>query len=213
MAGEARLIMAQGQGQPAINQPPMPAKPESSTEAVSQRDSKRMPAREYYRSMARRDPIPTAEFKYHIAKADYVPDCDHVWVPIRINGMDSGQLRLYLSNGWVPARACDFEKLSGFGQHIPGAIERSGYVPNVQADDPVERDGQMLFVRPEELSVRSDDERLRDARLQVDTQMRRLEMASRRSLGSKAEDLMKVQYGRQYANPDQFKDIASERDV
>lgn len=187
------------------------------TERTNQRpngvDDSRMPAREYYRSMARPDPAPTAHLKYHIDKADFVEGCDHVWVPIRVNGMNSGQLDQYLKNGWVPARACDFPKHSGYGEQYNDALRRKHYVSDVQADDPIEIDGEMLMLRAAELSQAAEVERIKQARNMVDVQMQRLEMASRASLGSKAADLMKVQYGKQYANPDTFDAEAGSRTV
>lgn len=173
-------------------------------ERASMRDMQHVPARDYYRTMARPEPAPEGHLKYHIDKADFVPGCNHVWVPIRVNGMDSGQLRYYLAKGWVAARAMDFPRLSGYGVDYPEVLRRAGYVPNVQADDAIEIDGELLMLQAEELSAKAEEERIRDARELVDVQMRRLEMASRRSLGSKASDLMRMQYGKQYANPDSF---------
>src|SRR5262252_7763704 len=106
------------QGQAAPAPTPKPASPEKpvlaitgngvtppASERESSRDMARTEAREYYRNAARPKPSPGGHLKYHIDRADYIPDCDQVWVQIRVNGMDSGQLRLYLSRGWVPARA------------------------------------------------------------------------------------------------------------
>lgn len=177
---------------------------ERASERPNGHDNSRVPARDYYRQMARPEPEPTAHLKYHIDKKDWVEGCDHVWVPVRVNGMDSGQLRQYLARGWVPARACDFPKHSGYGVEYGDNLRRGNYVPNVAADDPIEIDGEMLLLRAAELSQKAEAERMRNAHQLVDVQMQRLELASRRSLGSKAGDLMKVQYGKQYANPDSF---------
>jgi len=176
------------------------------SERRPQRDSgrERLAARDYYRSMARPDPAPTGRLKYHIDKKDYIDGCDHVWVAVKTNGMETGALKEYRGKGWVAARACDFPQLSGYGDDPGEALRRGGYAPDEQADDIIEIDGQLLMLRNAELSKEAEAERLRKAHEQVDTQMKRLELASRRSLGSKAADLMKVQYGRQYANPDNF---------
>src|SRR5215475_6811329 len=77
--------------------------PEVMPERGSERTQDRMPAREYYRSMARPEPVQEGALKYHIDRRDFVPDCAHEWVAIRVNGMDAGQLRRSLAKGWVPA--------------------------------------------------------------------------------------------------------------
>ena len=173
--------------------------------SIPTRDSERMPAREYYRSMARPEPMPEGALKYHIDKRDFVPDCDHEWVAIRVNGMETGALGRAHSKGWVPARACDFPVLSRYGKDYGAALRAAGYTKDVQADAPIEIDGEMLMVRSAELSAQADRENRKAAQEQVDTQMRRLEMISKRHLGERTgRGGTEVRYGhvRQYANPE-----------
>jgi|SRR5215472_923389 len=188
----------------------------ASDERGSQRDMQRAEARDYYRSMARVEPVPDGHLKYHIHREDFVPDCDHEWVPVRVNGLDSGQLRRSMGHGWVPARACDFPQLSGYGVEYSDNLRRAGYVPNVQADDPIEIDGQMLMIRAAELSKRAEVDRLKAAQDQVDTQMRRLEMISRKKIGDRTgRGGTEVRYGRtrQYVNTELDEAFKSEGEV
>jgi hypothetical protein len=176
----------------------------------------RSEAREYYRSMTRSDPLPDGHLKYHIDKRDFVPDCDHEWVAVRVNGMDTGQLRRSLGHGWVAARAKDFPELSGWGVQYSEAIRRSGLVKKVADDDTIEIDGEMLMVRPAEMSVQAERNRLRTAREQVDTQMQRLEMASRRRIGDRSgRGGTEVRYGnnRQYVNTELDEAFKAEGEV
>lgn len=178
--------------------------PEADGNAVKQeRNSPRLSARDYYRSGARLRPALEPHEKYHIDPADYPSGCDVVWAPVSIKGMDSGQLRQYIDGGWIPARAEDFPDHSGYGTPYPDALTRSGRVKEVQPDDYIEKDGQMLFVRAQELSRAAADNRKRIADEQLHTQMRRLALASQRAIRDRTE----VKYGRQYANPDQIPEL------
>jgi len=182
----------------------------SAVERDTQRTMERTPAREYYRSQSvRQRPGLEPHEKYFIHPSEIPDGCVSVWVPIRVNGLDSGQLRQYIENGWVPARACDFPQHSGWGTEYPEAIMRGGYAKNIQADDVVEKDGQMLFIRSSELGDRAEQQRLQDAREQVDLQMQRLQLASRLPRGA-GKGNTEVKYGRQYVNPDSFEGVRGE---
>lgn len=187
--------------------PPLPA-PEVSGEASNygQRDTERvmdrLPAREYYRAMAPsrlRSPSQPHE-KYHIDPKAFPEGCRVEWVPDKVNGWPTGQVGIYEGNGWIPARACDFPEKSGYGEEHHPSILRGGYVKNVQADDCIEIDDQILFVRPEELCRRADQELKRAAQEQIETQAQRLNQAYRPTATSRGSG--GFTHGRQYVSSD-----------
>jgi hypothetical protein len=172
-----------------------------SGERETQREGAREPARDYYRRLARWDPIPDGHLKYHIDPELWPEGCRVLFVPVRVNGMDSGQLRYFSSRGWVPARACDFPAQSGFGAHLSDAVVRGQYAQVVNADDVVERDGQMLFVRVEELCARSERDQQREAKAMVNDHLRRLQLRSDLPEG-KGAGKTEVTHGKQFVNSD-----------
>jgi hypothetical protein len=160
----------------------------------------RVPARDYYRAESR---VTAGKYepheKYHIDPADFPADCDCQWMPTTLKGMPITEVERCLASGWVLARACDFPAISGYGQkHLQPLID-SGRIKAIDADAPVERDSQILLVRPREMSDRADAQRLKEAREQVDLQGQRLYSASQRAIGEKRTEF---RHGRQYANPD-----------
>jgi hypothetical protein len=176
-------------------------------EAVPVRDPSRTVARDYYRQESR---ITIGNYephqKYHIDSADFPEGCSCVWVPGSLLGMPLGVLEKYLANGWVLARACDFPAISGFGKQWPKALIDAGRAKPVEADALVERDTQILLVRPTALSERAEEDRLAGAREQVSLQEQRLYSSSIRA-GLKAGNgpgTTEFRHGRQYANPDTF---------
>jgi hypothetical protein len=104
------------------------------------------------------------------------------------------------------ARACDFPAISGYGKQWPKALIDAGRAKPVEADALVERDTQILLVRPTEMSARAEEERLAGAREQINLQQERLYASSIRA-GLKAGSgpgTTEFGHGRQYANPDFF---------
>jgi len=171
------------------------------------REPLRSAARDYYRTESR---ITVGNYepheKYHIDPADFPEGCSCVWVPASLMGLPLQEVERYLANGWVLARACDFPQISGYGKIYPKALIDAGRAKPVEADALVERDAQILLVRPKEMSARAEEERLAEAREQVSLQEQRLYSSSIRAglKPGKGPGTTEFRHGRQYANPDFF---------
>lgn len=122
---------------------------------------------------------PQAHQKYEIYEDEMPPGQDLMWLPTKIAGMSNPRVGQYYRAGWMPAKAEEFPRVSGYGVDFPQAMIDAGLLENVPADAPIVIDDQMLVMRPKEISKQAERERISDANAQVDNQMRRLKQAGR----------------------------------
>lgn len=145
----------------------------------------REPTRQPMRSMERMFTAPEPHEKYEILPGEFPPNMDLLWLPTVVAGMENKRAVMdSFRAGWMPAAASDFPRISGYGHDMPAALLDAGLVDNVKADDAVVIDGQMLVMRPKELSRRAHEQREKQASSQVQTQMRRLRQVSRAFRGT-----------------------------
>jgi hypothetical protein len=158
----------------------------------------RTPARQSARQPERFYVPPEPHEKYHIDPRDIPAGFDAQWVAVTIKGAKNGALTDYWRGGWRPARAEQFPDQSGYGIEFPKELIDAGYAEQVKPESPVEKDGQMLMMRPKQASIAADERRKRNAAELVQTQMQRLSLSSRRHIRERTE----VSVGRQYLNVD-----------
>lgn len=153
-----------------------PSRPPGS-EALDGRSS----ARASSRNSARADYTPPEPHeKFHLFDEEIPDGMDAMWLPITVAGQPNGKVNELFRAGWEVARAEQVPRLSGFGHEYPEAMVRAGLLKNTEADEPVIVDTQMLVFRPLELSRRAKAVEQRHSAEQVDNQMRRLRMTSRK---------------------------------
>jgi hypothetical protein len=152
----------------------------------SPHESARMTARELERFMP-----PEPHERFHIDPRFFPAGMQVQWLPYLIKGMLNPQVNDYWRAGWVPARAEEFPEMSGYKLPIPAAL-KSVRLPDgtslgqeVQADDPVIKDGQMLIVRPKEISEYAEERRDRGAKRQFRDHIDRITSQSRAAIGDK----------------------------
>ena len=141
----------------------------------SSRQSSRSPARAYL--------PPEPHEKYELLPEEFPSDMDLNWLPITIAGAPNDKVGQHYRAGWQPARAEDFKRISGYGVEYPPSMIKAGLLQNVEADAPVIIDGQMLVMRPKELSLRAARQQANDADSQVANQMARLNQSYRNARG------------------------------
>lgn len=169
----------------------------------------REPARESARTPVRAYSTPEPHLRYEIDPRDIPSDMEAQWVAVTVKGAQIRSIDRFYRSGWMPARAADFPALSGYGTKYPEQLITAGLVKNVGAEDPVLDDdkSQILMLRPKELGIRAADRRKREANDLVATQFERLQIDSRRRIGSRTE------VRRQFANPDTVPDIATAQEI
>jgi len=152
---------------------------EADAEDAIARESARVTAR----TQARAYRPPEPHEKYELLDDEFPPGMDLMWLPITIAGAPNEKVGQYYRAGWEPARAESFARISGFGTEYPDSMIRAGYLKNIEADAPVVIDGQMLVLRPKELSRRAAREHANLADSQVANQMARLQQSYRNARG------------------------------
>lgn len=107
------------------------------------------------------------------------------WKAITIAGMTNrNHMIACYRAGWTPATAEQFPENSGYGQKFGEAVVAMGLMEDIKATDPVILDGQMLMLRAKELVEDAGYRDHEEARKQVNTQLRRLQINSRREVGA-----------------------------
>ena len=140
----------------------------------------REPARSAARQPARFFTAPEAHEKYHIPVEMMDPAYDYMWQPTVIAGQpNQRKLSEFHRSGWDFAKSSDFAELSGYGVEYPQAMVDRGLLHVVSADEPMEVDGQILLMRPKELSKAARKKDAERAYSQVENQMKRLQQAYR----------------------------------
>lgn len=169
----------------------------------------REPGREPARKSARPYVAPEPHLRYELLPEEIPADMEAQWVAISVKGAPIPSLSRFYRGGWIPAQASEFARLSGFGTAYPQQLIDAGLVKNVSASDPVLDDdrSQILMLRPKELGEKAVRRRKQEARDLVDTQMSRLSLSSRRTIGDRTE------VRRQFANPDQIPELASAQEI
>lgn len=169
----------------------------------------REPARAPARQSARPYVAPEPHLRYELLPEEIPEGMEAQWVAISVKGAPIPSLSRFYRGGWVPAQAGQFARLSGYGTEYPQQLIEAGLVKNVGASDPVLDDdkSQILMLRPKEIGQKATRRRTQEARDLVATQMERLSLNSRRTIGDR------TQFQRQFANPDHTPDIASAQEI
>lgn len=152
----------------------------------TERQSARIPARELERFIP-----PEPHERFHIDAAAFPPDMHVQWLPYLIKGMPNPQASDYWRAGWAPARAADFPAFSGYGLAVPSVLkgvklpDGTPLAKDIAADDPVIKDGQLLIVRPKEISRFAEERSAHRAQAQMSDHIRRVTAQSRAAIGDK----------------------------
>lgn len=141
----------------------------------SARQSERVPARGYHR--------PEPHEKYELLPEEFPPGMDLNWLPITIAGAPNDKVGEHYREGWQPVTAETVPRISGYGTQYPESMIKAGLLKNVEPDAPIIIDGQMLVMRPQELSRRAARENASAANSQVANQMARLSQSYRNARG------------------------------
>lgn len=167
--------------------PPIPQVPGRVAIPPMGADTQETPVREPARQSARRAvryAVPEPHEKYEIPPHMIPKGMDPLWLPVTIAGAPNPLVGDYYRAGWQPATSADFPELSGYGTEYPPAMISRGLLKNVEAEEPIIKDGLMLVLRPKELSAAARAEEGREANAMVDNHLRRLKQASRSFRGS-----------------------------
>lgn len=159
--------------------------PVAEAAAPSGRDTQRASSRQPTRMFTPIEP----HLRYELHPHEIPADMEAQWVVLSVKGAPGPNLGRYYQNGWMPALAKDYPRLSGFGIKYPDQLIRAGLIKETQDDDPVLDDdkSQILMVRPKEYGVRAEAARRNDAVSLVETQMDRLQLHSRRHIRDRTE--------------------------
>lgn len=122
--------------------------------------------------------------KFDISQECIPEGLEAEWKALEIMGMSNRQHMInQFQSGWYPARAADFPSESGYGVNFGQAVMDLGLMKPTGADDPIVKNGQMLMLRPKELVDAAKRHDKAAANAQVDTQIKRLALNSKRSVG------------------------------
>lgn len=143
----------------------------------------RTPSRADSRTPARFVPKEPHE-KFDISQENVPEGLIAEWKAYQIMGMSNRDHMVSLFQaGWMPARAADFPNESGYGVDFGQAVMDLGLIKAAGADDPIIKNGQMLMLRPKELVDAAQRHDKAAANNQVDTQIKRLALNSKRAIG------------------------------
>ncbi len=149
------------------------------TEALAAREPSRMSDRVPSRAYSPPEP----HEKYALFEEEIPPNMDAKWLPTKIMGAENRDVMEAHKSGWIPARASDIPRISGYGVEYPQALIDAKLVTPIGAEAPIVIDDLMLVFRPVELSERARRAQQKASGEQVRNQMRRLQQAYRHSGG------------------------------
>lgn len=176
--------MSGGQAVPHASRRGTPQIAASLSDEPNPFDDDDVPGRKPERAPERMFTAPEPHEKYHLYPDEIPDDMDACWLPTRIAGQVNEKIGNFYRAGWMPAKAKDFPRVSGFGVEYPEEMIEAGLLENAKPNSPIIIDDQMLVLRSKELSRRANRQRNRDAVDQVENQFRRLKQASRSFRGT-----------------------------